>query len=121
MNDDGLESVVSGELTKFETEGTTVYGQLQNYKVQKTPKGEGHVFEVRTKNGVAAFFAPSLLLEKLKNIPMQSIVKISFLGVKKGNSGNEYKLFDVKHGPANEKTLAAAGLTIEDGLSSTDL
>ena len=94
--DDGLETVVSGELTKFETPNTTVYGILKNYKVQKTPKGEGHVYEVETKNGIAAFFAPTLLQDKLKDIAIGRMVKITFLGMKKGNSGNEYKTFEVK-------------------------
>lgn len=119
--DDGLETIATGELTKFEQPGTTVYGQLTNYRTQKTPKGDGHVYEVRTKDGISAFFAPSLLQEKLKNIPLHSIVKIVFTGLKKGNSGNEYKVFEVKHGPANEKTLAAAGITADEGLISTDL
>lgn len=119
--DDGLETVVAGELTKFENPGTTVYGQLVNHKIQKTPKGDGNVYEVRTKDGIAAFFAPTLLQDKLKNIPVGSIIKVTYIGLKKGNTGNEYKVFDVKHGQANEKTLAAAGITAEDGLNSTDL
>lgn len=117
--DDGLETVVSGELTKFETPNTTVYGILKNYKVQKTPKGEGHVYEVETKNGIAAFFAPTLLQDKLKDIAIGRMVKITFLGMKKGNSGNEYKTFEVKNGPVNAGTLAAAGITVKDGLEET--
>lgn len=117
--DDGLETVVSGELTKFETPNTVVYGILKNYKVQKTPKGEGHVYEVETKNGIAAFFAPTLLQDKLKEIEIGRMVKITYLGMKKGNSGNEYKTFEVKNGPVNTATLAAAGITLKDGLEDT--
>lgn len=119
--DDGLETVTGGELVKFDKPGTVIYGQLINYKTQKTNKGDGHVYEVKTKNGLSPFFAPTLLHDKLKNIPVGSIVKITFVEIKRGNSGNDYKVFDVKHGPANEKTLAAAGITVDDGLASTDL
>jgi len=117
--DDGLETVVDGELTKFEVEGTEVYGILKNYKTQSTKKGTGHVYEVKTKNGVSAFFAPQLLHEKLQGIAIGRMVKITYKGMKQSNSGNDYKLFEVKNGPVNAQTLAAAGIPANDGLEQT--
>lgn len=115
MND-GLETVVDGELTKFDNPGVVVYGILKNYKVQQTKKGVGHVYEVKTKNGVSAFFAPQLLHEKLQTIKMGRVVKITYLGIKQSNSGNDYKTFEVKNGAVTPESLAAAGIVLEEGL-----
>lgn len=105
------EDVMDGELTKFEQEGTKVEGQLQSYKEQpNTGKGIGHVYEVKTKDGVSAFFAPSLLHKKLSGVPMNSIVKIVYVKQTKTANGNTLKHFDVKYAPATEANLKAVGL-----------
>lgn len=111
---DSFETVMDGELTKFETEGTVVQGVLQNYKTQQTKKGLGHVYEVKTKDGVSAFFAPSLLQEKLSKIAIGKIVIVTYKGMQKSNSGNDYKVFDVKHAPVNAANLAIVGMSMED-------
>ncbi len=111
MSDVNYEDVLDGELTKFENEGTTVEGVLQSYKEQRdTGKGLGHVYEVKTKNGVAAFFAPSLLHKKLSGIAIGNIVKITYLNTTKTANGNTLKHFDVKFAPANEANLKAIGM-----------
>lgn len=93
---DGYNKVVDGELFKWEKAGDSVEGILQRYTAKPdTGKGEGHVYEVRTKNGVAAFFAPSLLQKKLETIEINSIVKITFTEVTKTAVGNPLKHFDV--------------------------
>jgi len=93
---DGYNTVVDGELLKWEKEGVAVEGLLQRYTQKPdTGKGVGHVYEVKTKNGVAAFFAPQLLQKKLENLPIGSIVKITFTNTTKTAVGNPLKHFDV--------------------------
>lgn len=118
---EGFQEVLAGELVKFEEVGTKVEGQLTNYKTQKTPKGEGNVYEVRTSKGVVSFFAPKLLHDKLQTIKIGRLVKIGYEGMKKGNTGNEYKVFTVSSAEANAANLALVGLTADEGFDSTDL
>ena len=93
---DGYNTVVDGELFKWEKPGDSVEGILQAYTAKPdTGKGEGHVYEVKTKLGVAAFFAPSLLQKKLSGIPLNSLVKITFESVSKTAVGNPLKHFNV--------------------------
>ena len=93
---DGYNTVVDGELFKWETAGTSLEGILQGYSMKPdTGKGEGHVYEVLTKNGVAAFFAPFLLHKKLSGIPLGSLVKITFDSITKTAVGNPLKNFTV--------------------------
>lgn len=94
--DDGFNKVIDGELFKWEKEGTSIMGLLQRYDHREsTGKGEGHIYEVKTKDGVAAFFAPFILQKKLSSIPIGSIVKITFTETTKTSSGNTIKHFDV--------------------------
>ena len=95
MSDDGFNKVMDGELFKWEKEGTSIMGILQRYDERQTGKGDGHIYEVKTANGIAAFFAPSLLHKKLSSIALGSIVKITFTAVTKTSSGNTLKNFDV--------------------------
>ena len=112
-NDVNYEEVVDGELFKWEKEGATLEGLLQSYSPRKdTGKGPGHLYEVKTKSGVAAFFAPSLLHKKLSGIPVGSIVKITFTKITKTANGNTLKNFTVGHAKATEANLKALGITI---------
>ena len=121
MSDINYEDVIDGELTKFEQPGMVIEGILQSYKAQRdTGKGPGHVYEVRTTKGVAAFFAPTLLHKKLSGIKIGSIVKITFVSVSKTANGNTLKNFDVKHAPATEANLKAIGLQILNTVSDED-
>lgn len=110
--------VVGGELTKWEDEngktivGKTVEGVLINYEKKATAKGEGNIYEVRTKNGVLAFFAPMLLHKKLQNVPVGSIVLIKLTEESKTNSGNTLKHFDVKFAAATKENLASLGIEV---------
>lgn len=105
--------VIDGELVKFEVKGKTIEGLLQSYRAQRdTGKGPGHVYEIKTTEGVAAFFAPSLLHKKLSSIAIGSIVKIVFTDITKTANGNTLKHFDVKHAPATEANLKMLGLDV---------
>ena len=111
MSEISYQTVVDGELFKFDTVGSIIEGILSSYKQQRdTGKGIGHVYEVKTKNGVAAFFAPSLLHKKLSGIQMNSIVKIVFKQVTKTANGNTLKHFEVSHAPATDANLKMLGL-----------
>jgi len=115
MSDINYEDVIDGELVKFEKEGMVIEGLLQSYRAQRdTGKGPGHVYEVKTAAGVAAFFAPSLLHKKLSTIKIGSIVKITYVKQTKTANGNTLKNFDVKHAEANEANLKALGIEILD-------
>lgn len=125
MSEINYSTVVDGELFKFDTVGSVIEGILSSYKQQKdTGKGVGHVYEVKTKQGVAAFFAPSLLHKKLSGIQMQSIVKIVFKQVTKTGNGNTLKHFEVSHAPATEANLKMLGLNflteVEDEPNEAD-
>lgn len=118
-NDDlGLDKVEGGELTKWPAEQAgkiKIVGVLKSYKNQPdSGKGEGHVYEVKTKNGIQAFFAPTLLHKKLSEIAIGNIVSIAFTHVSKTSTGNPLKHFDVAHGKPTEERLKAIGLELFD-------
>lgn len=107
------DEVVDGELFKWEKEGTILEGILQSYSPRKdTGKGPGHLYEVKTNKGVAAFFAPTLLHKKLAGVPIGSIVKITFTKISKTANGNTLKNFTVGHAKATEANLKSLGITI---------
>lgn len=121
MSDINYEDVIDGELVKFEAPGLVIEGILQSYRAQRDMgKGPGHVYEVKTKAGVAAFFAPSLLHKKLSSIQVGSIVKITYVSQTKTANGNTLKNFDVKHAPANEVNLKALGIEILKPVADTE-
>lgn len=109
---EGAETVQDGELFKFEKVGDSISGVLESYKSQNTANGVGHVYEVRTKEGVVAFFASTLLHKKLQNIQIGNIVMIEFTEVTKTNAKNDLKHFDVGHAPASEANLKQLGIEI---------
>lgn len=116
MSEDiNYEDVVDGELVKFEPgkEGMVINGLLLSYRPQRdTGKGPGHVYEVKTTKGTAAFFAPSLLHKKLQAIAIGSIVKITFTSITQTKNGNTLKNFSVQHAPATDANLKALGIEI---------
>lgn len=109
-----LKEVETGELYKWDVLGKEITGILKSYKSQNTAKGTGHVYEVRTKDGIIAFFAPSILHKKLQDVAIGSVVKIKYTEKSKTNSGNELKKFDVKQGTPTEERLKALGLPLFD-------
>lgn len=120
---EGGEDIVDGELVKFEPgkEGMTISGILQSYRPQKdTGKGPGHVYEVKTNKGVAAFFAPSLLHKKLQSVAIGSIVKVTFVSITQTKNGNTLKNFKVTTFPATEANLKALGLDALNGGKEID-
>lgn len=111
-----LNEVETGELYKFEkpSDKVDVQGVLKSYKEQPSANGIGHVYEVRTKNGVVPFFAPTILHDKLegdKNIG--NVVQITYTELGKTNSGNDLKLFKVLKGEATEENLKLVDLEVE--------
>lgn len=116
---EGESAVTGGELVKFTEKGQKVEGVLINYEQKQTAKGIGNVYEVRTKTGVAAFFAPSLLHKALKLVPIGNIVRITFLETTKTNAGNPLHHFDVKQAPASEANLKMLGIDIMESVTPT--
>ena len=108
------DTVETGELLKWERKGTVIEGQVVNYESKQTSKGEGHVYEVRTVDGIIPFFAPSLLHKKLKNVAIGRIVKITYTDKTKTGAGNDLKHFEVLHAPANEANFKSIGLSPMD-------
>lgn len=117
---EGEQAVTGGELVKFTEKGTKVEGVLINYEQKQTAKGIGNVYEVRTKTGVAAFFAPSLLHKALKLVPIGNIVSITFLETTKTNAGNPLHHFDVKQAPATPANLKIIGVEIMESVTPVE-
>lgn len=120
MADIKYNSVEDGELFKFDKVGAKIQGILQSYKTQKTAKGEGHVYEVKTKNGIVAFFAPSMLQKKLETIAIGKIVSIEFTEVTRTNNGNDLKKFSVGFADPTEANLKALGIEILQEVQNDD-
>ena len=104
--------VEDGELFKWDKVGKKIEGVYKRYKLQKTSKGDGHVYEIQTKDGLIPFFAPSLLHDKLQTIPQGKIVSIEFTETSKTGGGNDLKHFIVQHAEALEINLKALGIEI---------
>ena len=105
------EAVQDGELYKFEKEGQIIEGLLKSYMQRPdTGKGIGNVYELKNKDGVVAFFAPTLLHKKLKERVGQ-IVKITFTKTSKTKIGNTLKEFEVLPAPATPDNLKALGIS----------
>lgn len=111
MTDDMYQKVETGELLKWEEEGTTIEGILVNYEQRDTSKGVGHIYEVENKdNQIIPFFAPSDLRKKLKNIAIPSIVKVTYVKKSRTMSGNDWKEFEVFHAELNDVNLKKIGM-----------
>ena len=112
MSDEvGFDTIPDGELSKWDVVGKTIVGVLKSYTVRpNTGKGVGHQYEVKTKNGVEAFFAPSLLQKKLSDVKIGSLVQIKYTLESKTANGNTLKHFEVgavKAGDPRFDALAA--------------
>lgn len=113
-NDLGLETVKDGELLKWETVGKKVVGVLKSYTPRKTAMGEGNIYEVKTKDCVVPFFAPSLLHKKLQDISIGNIVSIEYVKKTKTGGGTDLKHFEVSHGKPTPERLKALGFEMTD-------
>lgn len=109
-NEVQMDEIADGELLKWDKVGIQIVGILKSYKEQNTANGIGHVYEVQTKDGLSAFFAPSLLQKKLKQVKIGNIVRITYTEVTKTAAGNPLKHFKVGNCPATEANLNAFGL-----------
>lgn len=114
MSDLGLEAVKDGELFKWETVGSKVVGVLKSYTNRRTQMGDGHIYEIRTKDGVIPFFAPMLLHKKMQDVPTGNIVSIEYTKKTKTQGGTDLKHFDVAHGKPTPERLKAIGLEMLD-------
>jgi len=112
---DDFDNVPDGELVKWDKEGMVLAGILKSYKEQPTGKGIGHMYEVRVKGGIAAFFAPSILQKKLSDVKTGSFVKITFVNITKTHSGNTLKNFEVGTLKAADSRFAA--MTVKYGVA----
>lgn len=113
-NDLGLEPVKDGELFKWETPGTKVVGVLKSYTPRRTAMGDGHIYEVRTKDGIVPFFAPSLLHKKLQDITIGNIVSIEYEKKTKTGGGTDLKHFIVAQGKPTPERLKSLGIEMVD-------
>jgi hypothetical protein len=105
--------VKTGEMLKWEKPGIVVEGILESYEHKTNlPKGDGDVYEVRTKDGMIAFFAPMLLHKKLTTVPLGNIVRIEFTSLSRTNSGNDLKNFSVSFAEATPANLKSLGIEI---------
>jgi len=115
----GLDSVKDGELLKWETIGTKVVGVLKSYTPRRTAMGDGHIYEVKTKEGTVPFFATMLLHKKLRDVPIGNIVSITYVKKTKTGGGTDLKHFEVSQGKATPERLAAIGVELFDDTAST--
>ena len=112
MPDVDYTKVVDGELLKWTEIGTVVEGVLANYETKNTANGIGHVYEIRTKDGITPFFAPQLLQKKLRDIPVGQIVRVEYVKESKTQAGNTLKHFDVGHALATPEILKTLGIEL---------
>ena len=107
------EEVEDGEQIKWEDKkkGFTIEGQLITFEKRMTKKGKGWATEVRTKEGILFFFAPTLLQKKMRTTRVGDIVMINFKGlVESASGGNDYYEFDLKHAEGTKANLESIGL-----------
>lgn len=104
------EEIQTGELLKWDKPGVEIEGVLHGYDARDTAKGEGHVYKVKNKDGVTPFFAPSLLHEKLQEIAIGRIVKITYEKETPTGSGNTVKHFTVLHCAPTDANLKEIGI-----------
>ena len=115
-----FETVESGALLKWENVGTKLVGILKSFQARKTNMGEGNVYEVKTKNGVIPFFAPTLLHKKLQDIAIGNIVSIEYEKKTKTQGGTDLKHFKVGFAKPTEENLKALGLEIFDSVEGKE-
>lgn len=120
-----FKKVEDGELLKWETPGAKLLGVLKSYKSQRTAMGDGHVYEVQTKDALVPFFAPSLLHKKLKDVSVGNIVQIEYIKKTKTAAGTDLKHFEVQFAKPTEANLKAAGIeifeTVSDSIDPDDI
>lgn len=121
-----FDKVEDGELLKWETTGKKVVGILKTYREQKTAMGQGHVYEVQTKDGIIPFFAPTLLHKKLQSVAIGNIVMIEYTKKTKTGAGTDLKHFDVGVAKPTEANLKSIGVEIfekveDEGIDNADL
>lgn len=119
--EDQFEEVKDGALFKWEQPGAHVRGVLENYKSQNTAMGEGNVYNVKTKDGIVAFFAPMLLHQKLQSIAIGMVVDITYEKVTKTASGTTLKHFKVGFAKPTEALLKSIGLDMFNQVEDDDL
>ena len=105
---DNVESVET-DMIKFETVGKVVVGVLLSRKMADTKFGQSPVYKILTVEGEAAFFASTLLDDKLSG-QIGKIVRVEFVETKPSNKGNDAKIFDVKALEDNEENRSKVGL-----------
>lgn len=126
MSDIKFNKVQDGELLKWDTPGVKLVGVLNSYKEQKTAMGQGHVYEVRTKDGMVPFFAPSLLHKKLQGIAIGNIVEIEYTKKTKTGAGTDLKHFEVGFVNSSPENLRSIGIEMfekkaDDEISADDI
>lgn len=114
MSEVEFNKIEDGQLLKWENVGVKLVGILQTYRPQKTAMGDGHVYEVKTKDGLVPFFAPTLLHRKLQNVAIGNIVSIEYVKKTKTGAGTDLKHYEVAFAAPTEANLKTLGLEIFD-------
>lgn len=102
--------IKDGELLKWDKVGVELIGVYFSYREQNTANGVGHVYEIKTSDGLVPFFAPTLLHRKLQSIAQGNIVSIKYTKEGKTVAGNSLKHFDVGWVEPNEANMKEIGL-----------
>lgn len=116
------DEVLGGSLVKWDKIGTVVEGLLVRKEERpSTGMGMGHIYEIKTKAGTVAFFAPTMLHKKLDGLPVATtVVRIEYTQEGKTKTGNTLKLFTVGSAPASEENLKTLGIEIFKEEEETD-
>lgn len=112
---DGWDTAESGSFIKFEEVGAEVSGLVVGYEKKDTAKGPANDYSIITKTGKQSFYAPKDLHDKLSGCIIKYglgkfVVKATFKEKTKTASGNDFKIFDVKHKAADEKAFIELGI-----------
>ena len=88
------EKIEGSELIKLETEGDSISGKLTHIRENQGEFGTT-IIAIETSDGEKAMWCTTVLADRLSRVPLGAMVKIVYLGKKMGDSGREYKDYDV--------------------------
>lgn len=115
-----------GELFKFEKINDNLKGLIINKKNGKTAMGTADFYTIQGAKGETTFIPTKALKEDLDKFLRlyggvgKTIVDITLTDLKKGNFASPFKVFKVRAAVATEQRLAALGITMWDGTTSSE-
>lgn len=85
-----------GEWFEFGKKGNSIEGVIVDKRTIPGKFGEQSVIDVEIKPGnIVPVGCTTVLANKLKVVPIGSLIRVMYLGLKKSKSGIEYKDFEV--------------------------